>query len=85
MRLIQVLLNTVLGLYSYVLLFYCVMSWLPAVRQSPLGDLISRLTEPVLTPIRRVLSRYVRSGMFDWSPVAAFVLIYVLRSIISAL
>ncbi|HCK10510.1 MAG: hypothetical protein CME21_11580 [Gemmatimonadetes bacterium] len=53
------------------------MSWFNPNPYNPIVDAIYRLTEPVLSPIRRVLPSM---GGFDLSPlVVFFVLIYLQR------
>lgn len=75
----------VLDLYSWVLIGSIIFSWLyqfgvvntrnPIVHA--IGDVLYRLTEPVLAPIRRVLPSF---GALDLSPIVVFLLIYLIRS-----
>lgn len=55
-----------------LLIFYAVMSWLQA--HSPVSDVIARLCEPVLRPVRRFLPL---AGGIDLSPLVVLVLLQV--------
>ena len=69
--------SSILTLYYYVMLARVLMSWFNPNPYNPIVDAIYRLTEPVLSPIRRVLPSM---GGFDLSPlVVFFVLIYLQR------
>jgi YggT family protein len=71
------ILSSILTLYYYVMLARVLMSWFNPNPYNPIVDAIYRLTEPVLSPIRRVLPSM---GGFDLSPlVVFFVLIYLQR------
>ncbi|MFD2261888.1 YggT family protein [Lacibacterium aquatile] len=60
------LIDTVLGLYWWLLIIYAVMSWLNAfgvINNSnrfvyTVGDFLSRLIEPALRPIRRIVPAF---------------------------
>ena len=75
----------VLDLYGWVLIGSIIFSWLyqfgvvntrnPVVHA--IGDVLYRLTEPVLAPIRRMLPSF---GALDLSPIVVFLLIYLIRS-----
>ena len=77
----------ILGIYSAVIIASAIMSWLVAfgvvnVRNQfirLIADLLYRLTEPVLRPIRRFLPNL---GGIDISPVVALLLIIVIQHLI---
>lgn len=62
------LLNYVFYIYSIALVIYILMSWLPQVRESPIGVLMARICEPYLSVFRRLIPPI---GMFDFSPIVA--------------
>jgi YggT family protein len=74
------LISTVIQIYIYVLVASAVLSWLiafnvvnmrnPAV--ATIVDVLYRLTEPVLRPIRRILPNF---GGLDISPVVVILLL----------
>jgi YggT family protein len=87
MRAVLDLLVVILDMYSYVLIAAIIASWLvnfniinvssPFVRQ--LLDILYRLTEPVLAPIRR---RLPQMGGLDLSPIIVFLGIFFIKSVI---
>ncbi|KWX81071.1 hypothetical protein AMQ83_35105 [Paenibacillus riograndensis] len=52
-----------------ILIFYVLMSWLPNVRDSFIGELLGKLVEPYLTPFRRIIPALF--GTIDISPIIA--------------
>lgn len=87
MQSIILLIDTVLSLYTYVIIAMIVMSWLLTfgivninnqfVRQ--VQEVIFRLTEPVLGPIRRVLPDL---GGIDLSPIVVLLGIFFVRNLL---
>ena len=65
------------------LLASAILSWLPRARVlTPVTTLLDRITEPILTPIRRRLPFF---GGLDFSPLIAILLISVAESLALAL
>ena len=58
------------------------LSWFPIDQSSPLYQLLFRVTEPIIEPIRRVLPS---TGMMDLSPMAAIVMLIVMGQLVSGL
>jgi len=80
-------LNLVLTIFGYAILARVIITWLPVSRDNKLVDLLFSITEPVLAPIRSMLSKSSLMqnsmlSMMDFSPIVAFILISVLRSVI---
>jgi len=63
------------------------LSWFPGVSESRFGAFLFTLTEPVLGPIRRLVMRFsfARSSPFDFSPIVAILLLFLLQSLVSIL
>lgn len=49
-----------------------ILSWTRTEYDNPLTGFIYMTTEPVLSPLRRVIPRF---GRIDWSPVAAVIIL----------
>ena len=49
------LLVTVVQFYFYAVLIYALMSWFGGASRSPAGNVLARLCEPLLAPIRRLI------------------------------
>lgn len=74
------LINAV-GTFLYIAIFARVLlSWFPQLSTTnPLVQFVFAVTEPVLSPIRRLLPRM---GMFDLSPMIALILIVVIQNVL---
>ena len=69
------LLRTALLLYLVCIWGRVILSWFPVTpgtAMSRVNDVLYRITEPVLGPIRRIMPR---TGMFDLSPLIVTVII----------
>ena len=81
------LLDTVIGIYIAIIIVQVVMSWLVAFNVINtrnrfvyvVGDMLFRLTEPVLKPIRKVIPNI---GGMDITPVLLILLLYFVRDLI---
>ncbi len=71
-----------IGTFFYIAIFArVILSWFPQVSTTnPLIQFVFTVTEPILSPIRRLLPRI---GMFDLSPMIALILIGVIQSVLS--
>jgi YggT family protein len=87
MRSLLDLVDTILTLYIWVLIIQAVLSWLIAFNVIntynrfvySVADLMNRLTEPLLRPIRNLLPNL---GGIDVSPVILILLISFLRNLL---
>jgi YggT family protein len=81
------LISTVIQIYIYILIASAVLSWLIAFNVvntrnqavAMIADVLYRLTEPVLRPIRNILPNF---GGLDISPVVLILLLYFARSLL---
>lgn len=63
-------------IYWWLLIIYVLMSWVPNIRASFIGELIGKIVEPYLSIFRRFIPPI--GGMLDISPIIAlFVLNFV--------
>lgn len=58
-------------IYYFMIIAYVLLSWLPNVRESFVGDLLGKLVEPYLRPFRKIIPPI--GGMLDISPVVALI------------
>ena len=80
------ILYLLLWLFDVALLIYVALSWLrPAANRWT--ELLRKIVEPVLTPIRRILAEKLppRWQILDWSPLAAWLLVELVRYLLSML
>jgi YggT family protein len=58
------------------------LSWFPVDQSSPLYQLLFRVTEPMIAPLRKVLPS---TGMMDLSPMAAIIILIFMGVFVSNL
>lgn len=81
MDLVLVVLVNAVQIYSYALIVYILMSWVPSIQQSVFGQFLGKICEPYLEPFRKIIPPI---GMIDISPIVAiFTLQLAMRGIIS--
>ncbi|MBE6993737.1 MAG: YggT family protein [Ruminococcaceae bacterium] len=75
---------SVLNILQLAMLVRAVMSWIPQLRGSQLQELLYQVTEPIVMPFRKLLSRIPGLNNFplDISFLLAWIAIDVLMSII---
>ncbi|WP_214739984.1 MULTISPECIES: YggT family protein [unclassified Exiguobacterium] len=76
-------LSDLLGIYSWVLIGYILLSWFPNARESKFGQILSFLCEPFLAPFRRIIPPI--GGMLDISPIVALFVLRMAQSGIAAI
>ncbi len=72
--------------FFWLILVRAVLSWVRPARPSKfyydIQTFVYRATEPVLAPIRNLLPR---TGMIDWSPLVALILLEILERLLVGL
>lgn len=71
--------NVLLTVLYWLILVRVLISWVNPDQYNPIVQFLYKTTEPILYPIRRLLSASLRFGL-DISPIIAFLLILFLRS-----
>jgi YggT family protein len=87
MHSLLILIDTVLDLYTWVLVIWVVLSWLIAFNVVNthnrfvymLSDILYRATEPALRPLRRVLPNL---GGLDIAPLVLVLVIFFVRNLL---
>lgn len=74
----------VIRLIQWLIIIYVILSWIPQARESKWGKILSMLIEPILSPVRLLLSKIdaLKSLPIDLSPIAAWLFLGILQSII---
>ncbi|MEF3305554.1 YggT family protein [Paenibacillus sp. GYB003] len=57
--------------YTYLVIAYVLLSWLPNARDSFIGEMLGKLVEPYLSLFRRFIPPI--GGMIDISPIIALI------------
>ncbi|MDN4494169.1 YggT family protein [Ureibacillus aquaedulcis] len=60
------------SIYSFMLIIYILMSWVPAAQESSFGKLLAKLCEPYLGFFRKFIPPI---GMIDFSPIIGILLL----------
>jgi len=74
-----------------ILIARAILSWIVFYgRQfnTPLGriyNILSAITEPIVAPVRRLISRFINTGPVDIAPLATFFIIMIISRILTAI
>ena len=66
------LLKTLIYVYIFIIIVQVIISWVNPGTYNPLTVIMHQLSEPVLTPVRRLIPP---AGGFDWSPLVAMIIL----------
>lgn len=64
-------------LYTYAIIGYVLMSWIPALQTSAIGSFLTKIVEPYLNIFKRFIPPI---GMIDISPIVALIALQLIRS-----
>ncbi|RXT15020.1 YggT family protein [Ammoniphilus sp. CFH 90114] len=70
---LETVIRFALQIYTFMIFGYILMSWIPQLRDSALGDFLSRVVEPYLRPFKQIIPPI---GMLDISPIVALFTLY---------
>ena len=71
---------------SYLLIARVLLSWIPQLRGTKFYELLFRVTEPLILPVRNLLSRTRLGNMpFDISVIVVYLLIMLLQILITSI
>lgn len=75
--------NMFITFLSVLIMARALLSWFPGGEGSGFGRWIVFFTEPILSPIRRLLMKFefARSMPLDFSPILAFILLFIVQRI----
>ncbi len=72
---------TLLSLYTWIIIIRAVISWVSPDPHNPLVQLLHRITEPVLRPLRHLVPPHKLGGL-DISPILAILAIQFVKYVI---
>jgi YGGT family. len=76
---IKGLLSLVINILIILVLVHAIGSWFPQVRESGFYRRLDALIEPLLRPIRSILSTY---GNVDFSPLVLLLILYLIKHLL---
>ena len=70
-----------LVVFQYLMLIRAVLSWLPGMNSNAFAYFVDSVTEPVISPVRSVLSRFesLRTLPIDMSFLVTYILLIIVR------
>lgn len=74
-----VLLSYLLTAVQIAIIARALFSWVDPMGRTPVGAFLHTITDPILTPIRRLMPS---TGFIDLSPIVALLLIQVIRVVL---
>lgn len=80
----MILLN-ILDIYVLFIIARVIISWVYPNPHSQFVQIIVKVTEPLLGPIRRFLMQHLKLGMIDLSPMIAILLVQLVRQMLVSL
>jgi YggT family protein len=77
------LVYTVFQVYRFMIIGYILMSWIPSLQESKVGEMLGKAVEPYLGLFRKFIPPI---GMIDISPIVAlFALIFIEQGVYTVL
>lgn len=71
------------NLLEYAIFIDVILSWVYRGRGNAFIDILHIFTEPFMAPARRLQQRFTSMSMLDFSPIIAYFILVVLRSIVN--
>jgi YggT family protein len=71
-----------LQILTWAIIARSLLSWFPIDQGSPLYQMLFRVTEPIIDPLRRFMPS---TGMIDLSPLAAIIVLIVMTQLVAGL
>ena len=79
MELLFVIISRLCEVLSLAIFARVILSWV-SPRPNALTTILDKITEPILAPLRRIIPR---TGMFDFTPLVAIILLQVIARLLS--
>ena len=76
------IINIILTIYMYVIIARAILSWVSPDPYNPIVQMLFKITEPVLNPLRRLVPTW-KAGL-DLSPMIAILIIFFLKRFLVA-
>ncbi len=79
------IINYLIRLSKLLIIVRAVISWIPMNTYNAFCMFVIHVTEVFLAPIRRVCSRFTNVGMFDFTPIIAYILLEIIGIIVNGI
>ena len=76
-----------LRIVEILIIIRCILSFIPQLRDNQIVRLIIKITEPVLTPARLLINKYLSKNVLniDFSPIVTYFFLIIIRIIITSI
>ena len=83
-RMIASLVSALLVLLEFAMFLRAILSWIPTLGNSAVGDFVCTVTEPLIAPIRALADRFgwFRNSPIDFSFMIAYLLLFLLQRLV---
>ena len=81
MHTLRIAIAYLLDIISWVIVVKSLFTWVPALMDTKLYQIMDEITEPIEGPIRRILYKNY-SGPVDFSPVIAIIILIFLKGLV---
>ncbi|NMB34468.1 MAG: YggT family protein [Clostridium sp.] len=73
-------LGLLLKIIQWSIIFRSLLSWFPVSKNNILFAVLYRITEPILSPIRKLLAKtsFAENSVVDFSPIVALLILWVI-------
>ena len=86
MGLLKIAMFRFVDLLEFLILLRIILSLIIRDYNNSFMEILYRVTEPILNPMRELINKTgIDTGMFDFSPILAFLLLGVVRTIVGLL
>ena len=83
MAIVRIILGWFFNILEFTILIECILSWIPSMRNSATCNFVSKINQPFLTPVRKLLGNYMgMSAGVDFSPYLLFLIITLVRRLL---
>lgn len=79
------IISYLLRLAKLLIIVRAIISWIPMNTYNPFCLFIINVTEVILAPIRKVCSRFTSLGMFDFTPIVAYILLEIVQIVLNGI
>ena len=79
------IINYLIRLTKLLIVVRAVISWIPMNTYNAFCMFIISVTEFFMAPIRKICSRFASVGMFDFTPIIAYVLLEIIGIIVNGI
>lgn len=78
---VGLLIVAIVQVLTFAIVARAILTWFPIRQNNPVTSFLWHITEPVLSPLRRIIPMF---GMIDLSPMVAIILLQVIGAVVQS-